>query len=266
MQVCKKIIFVSAVSLFFEFGYAQETGISSVSSPQMPTVSSPTIGGGFYIPGNSRNAPYTGQKPGADAKKTETKNSVAAEEKKSIEESLVNEDEMQIAEDIAEAASSLTEKERAALLKTIQNSKKTAPVSRENQNYYSGAEESKGSHILRFSVNGNDLLKTCHSVYISDLQQDGTFLITGERRYKTSGKVQSETFYIRFTATPQRADLKNYVASAEVMQPSEDENSVLYQMSQRTDLEANRTGNLVTMRTSDPDWKLDMLIDLGVNN
>ena len=59
--------------------------------------------------------------------------------------------------------------------------------------------------------------------------------------------------------------MQNYHAAAAVTQDYLNEYSFLYQLSQRENLSAMRTGNLVTMRTTDPDWKLELLIDLGEN-
>lgn len=119
------------------------------------------------------------------------------------------------------------------------------------------------SRLLRFNVNGYDVLKTCRTVYISDMHSDGTFLVTGDRKYMSDGKVRNETFHLLFTADNANNSNAKYRAAAEVNQDYFNQYSFLYELSKRNDLSAFRTGNLVTMRTSDPQWKLDMLIDLG---
>lgn len=119
------------------------------------------------------------------------------------------------------------------------------------------------SHLLRFTVNGYDVLRTCRTVYISDVQQDGTFLVTGDRRYLSDGKPRTETFHMLFKTTADSADQASYDAATAVSQDYFNPNSFMYQLSQRKNLNALRTGNLVTMRTDDPTWKLELLIDLG---
>ena len=46
----------------------------------------------------------------------------------------------------------------------------------------------KEPKILRFNVNGYDLLTTCKKIYFSELETDGTFLLTGDRKYMSEGK------------------------------------------------------------------------------
>lgn len=125
------------------------------------------------------------------------------------------------------------------------------------------ASRTSGSRMIRFSVNGYDILHTCRTIYISDVQSDGTFLVTGDRRYVSDGKTRSETFHLLFKRAENEAGVQNYTAAAAVTQDYMNEYSFLYQLSQRPELTALRTGNLVTMRTEDPNWKLEMLIDLG---
>ena len=115
-------------------------------------------------------------------------------------------------------------------------------------------------------MNGYDILRTCRTLFISDVQSDGTFLITGDRRYQSDGSTRSETFHLLFKAASGSDSLKSYDAAALVTQDYLNENSFLYQMSQRDDMQASRTGNLVTLRTTDPKWKLELLIDLGSTN
>ena len=118
-------------------------------------------------------------------------------------------------------------------------------------------------HLLRFSVNGYDILKTCRTVYISDVQDDGTFLVTGDRKYLSDGKTRSETFHILFTLSNTNKGASSYSAATAVTQDEFNQYSFMYELSQRANMNATRTGNLVSMRTDDPQWKLELLIDLG---
>ena len=119
------------------------------------------------------------------------------------------------------------------------------------------------SRLLRFAVNGYNVLRTCRTVYISDVQDNGTFLVTGDRRYMSDGKTRSETFHILFKTKPDSTAVCEYDAATAVTQDSYNPNSFVYQLSQRRNMMASRTGNLVSMRTEDPDWRLELLIDLG---
>ena len=119
------------------------------------------------------------------------------------------------------------------------------------------------SRLLRFSVNGYNVLRTCRTVYISDVQDNGTFLVTGDRRYMSDGKTRSETFHILFKTKPDSTSVCEYDAATAVTQDSYNPNSFVYQLSKRRNMMASRTGNLVSMRTEDPDWRLELLIDLG---
>ncbi|HBD67721.1 MAG TPA: hypothetical protein DC014_00425 [Treponema sp.] len=117
--------------------------------------------------------------------------------------------------------------------------------------------------LLRFLVNGYNILNTCTNIYISSPEQDGTFLVSGDRRYNSDGKIRSETFHILFRTTGIENGLTSYSAASQVNQDYLNQYSFLYQMAQKQNLTATRTGNLVTLRTTDPNWKLELLIDLG---
>ncbi len=119
------------------------------------------------------------------------------------------------------------------------------------------------SRLLRFAVNGYNVLRTCRTVYISDVQDDGSFLVTGDRRYMSDGQARNETFHILFKTKQDTSLLKEYDAATAVTQDSYNPNSFVYQLSKRKNMMASRTGNLVSMRTEDPDWRLELLIDLG---
>ena len=62
MQAFKKIISVAAFVLIAVESALAQSSVSSVSSPEMPSISAPTLGSGFYVPGNPKNSPYTGRR------------------------------------------------------------------------------------------------------------------------------------------------------------------------------------------------------------
>ncbi len=120
----------------------------------------------------------------------------------------------------------------------------------------------KEPKILRFIVNGYDILATCHKIYFSDTETDGSFLLTGDRKYLSENKVRSETFYFFFHANGTDNGLIKYAVTPAVSQDYENEYSYLYQLTQRNELVANRTGNLVTLRITDDNWNMDLLLSL----
>ena len=120
----------------------------------------------------------------------------------------------------------------------------------------------KEPKILRFNVNGYDILATCKKIYFSEVETDGTFLLTGDRKYMSEGKVRTETFYFYFSAKANDNGITKYAVTPAVSQDYENEYSYLHQLTKKTDLTADRTGNLVTLRVTDGGWNMDMLLSL----
>ena len=333
MQVFNKFIATAvAYSLSLITVSAQSVGGITITSPSMPTISSPTINSGYYRPAST--GAYSYQKDNSSSQSTQSAPSLSEgesdEKSTTIDDTakkilstltagdiqamskngMLNQIGQILGMDSATLASSIdgstlsnlyissSTEETTVLLQQIlteieelkaQNAaKKTETSTTEavaedtkstsEQNTSSSKEEvaittsnatevstkstTKPSHLIRFSVNGYDVLRTCRTIYISDVQQDGTFLVTGDRKYQSDGQTRAETFHLLFKVT-QNAGADTYKAAAAVTQDTFNEYSFLYQMSQRDDLKATRTGNLVSMRTTDPSWKLELLIDLG---
>ncbi|WP_294015945.1 hypothetical protein [uncultured Treponema sp.] len=293
MQISKKsIVLALSIATLFNAS-AQSTPFSSITSPSMPTVSSPEIGNGFYSPGSvlkpeysknaSQNNSSQSEKTKAENKNAESSNAKSEMQKKILSAlsakdiSLLNEKgfSSDINSMIFSLSSSDNSQETKILLNKIlaeiekikdkssqDNSKKTDEVSAAPAKEEKLPEKAK-ARLLRFSVNGYDILRTCRKIYISEVQLDGTFLITGDRVYSSDGKNRTETFHILFKTSPNENGTLNYKAAANVTQDYLNENSFLYQLSKFESLPAMRVGNLVSMRTEDPNWKLELLIDLG---
>jgi hypothetical protein len=138
----------------------------------------------------------------------------------------------------------------------------TAPSTTGTTSSSSTSTQKRNSYLLRFIVNGYDIRKTCRIVYISKIEKDGTFILTGDRRYQSDNATRTETFYLLFRAKGVENGQKIYSVAAAVTQDYLNEYSFLYQLAQRKDLTATQTGNLVILRTTDPSWKLDLLLDL----
>lgn len=294
MQISKTSIVLALTAAAVFNASAQSTSFSSITSPSMPTVSSPEIGNGFYSPGSvlkpeyikntSQNNSSQSEKTKAENKNAESSNAKSEMQKKILSAlsakdiSLLN--EKGFSSDINSMIFSLSSSDNSQETKILLNKilaeiekikdkssqdnskKKTAEVSAAPAKEEKLPEKAK-ARLLRFSVNGYDILRTCRKIYISEVQLDGTFLITGDRVYSSDGKNRTETFHILFKTSPNENGTLNYKAAANVTQDYLNENSFLYQLSKFESLPAMRVGNLVSMRTEDPNWKLELLIDLG---
>ena len=139
-----------------------------------------------------------------------------------------------------------------------------SPVTTTTTNSTTAPSNTKALHsrLFRFIVNGYDVLKTCRVVYISKVQKDNTFLLTGDRRYQSDGVTRNETFYLLFKSKGVINGQQTYSVAAAVTQDYLNQYSFLYQLSQKNNLTATQIGNLVCLRTTDPSWKLDLLLDL----
>jgi len=116
--------------------------------------------------------------------------------------------------------------------------------------------------ILRFKVNGYNLADSLTTVFFSNPETDGSFLLTGDRTYYVNQKVRSETFYILFRAIKSNGATTTYEVTPSIVQDYKNENSFVYQLAQKKDLTAQKTGNLVVLNYTKGGWNLDMLLDI----
>lgn len=112
--------------------------------------------------------------------------------------------------------------------------------------------------LLRFSVNGYSVLDTCKTIYFSTPDRDGSFLCTADREYYADGILRKETFYMLFTSIGNNV----YNTAVKVVQDYLHEYSFVYQLAQKENLQAVRTGNLMSLIIDEKNWKMDFLIDL----
>ena len=142
-----------------------------------------------------------------------------------------------------------------------------AEVKKQNADAVKSDEEEPQSNpapgILRFIVNGYDILASCRTVYFSDVGEDGTFLLTGDRAYTANGQKRTETFYILFRPAGGAGFSVQYKTEIAVVQDYTNAHSFMYRLASLGDLTATKTGNLVSLRTSDPNCRADLLIDIG---
>ena len=116
----------------------------------------------------------------------------------------------------------------------------------------------QNARVLRFNSGTYNILQTCIAVFVSEAEDDGSFLFTGDRTYRTTGKEHSETFYILFKAVNRSI----FNVAVTVRQNEENRQSALYRLSQIPLLTASRTGNLVSLHTNSQDFAVDLLLSV----
>jgi len=311
---CKILFFISLSFTFAQISQKTDGSSSSgISLPEMPSVSMPSLGSGFYTPGRSdfykpnlsrsqsanKQADTSSTAKGAASATNRTTatasgTAAASESSSSALNQLSAEDISSMSNlGIFSQISSLLGKGNSNLQKQLLSAQNTVTANTadsqtlkqilselselkskmSDKENVSVSDKSDGKDgftntfkkepkILRFIVNGYDILATCHKIYFSDTETDGSFLLTGDRKYLSENKVRSETFYFFFHANGTDNGLIKYAVTPAVSQDYENEYSYLYQLTQRNELVANRTGNLVTLRITDGNWNMDLLLSL----
>ncbi|GMO55382.1 MAG: hypothetical protein Ta2A_00180 [Treponemataceae bacterium] len=128
-----------------------------------------------------------------------------------------------------------------------------APFSRDNDTIVPA--------ILRFTINGTNILSTCKTVYFSHPEESGTFLLTGDRRVVADGRAQIETFYILFNAV--RDSRTGRTSFETALTVSGSGNTLLNRFADYGTASAALTGNLVSLHIDENDLRVDLLIDKG---
>lgn len=132
-----------------------------------------------------------------------------------------------------------------------------------NQDSYNRAEKSNYPAILRFVINGYNISDTCKTVYFSEKENDGSFLLTADRRYLFEDKPRNETFYFLFRSNGIGGASRAYNIEPAIVQDYKNEDSMVYKFCQQSDLKADKIGNLVTLHTASADLNCDLLLDIG---
>lgn len=302
MPACKRFlaaVFLSTFS-FGAFCQMEMPTISNISisdGPAMPRITAPTLGTRYYTPGNVYTN-ISSKNSGAEIKNSEKTETVSTESKEKKLEAIFGTANARLtASDVAglgndglfggiygllgKDASLYTSKEAAAsqnevLLKTIMGQldelkkenkalnqnlakKNNLPVTHSTSSEPHEFEPS----ILRFYVNGCNILDTMRTVYFSKKENDGSFLLTGDRRYTSDNKNREETFYLLFRADGNCGTSAGYYVEPQVIQDYKNEYSFLYQLSRKPELKAEKTGNLVSVKYVSADWNMDLLLDIG---
>lgn len=116
--------------------------------------------------------------------------------------------------------------------------------------------------ILRFRINGYNIADSLSSVFFSETEADGTFLLTGDRTYYADGRARKETFYLLFKAVKSNGAAVTFDVQPSLVQDFENPNSFVYRFSELTGLRAEKTGNLVALHTISDDLNVDLLLDV----
>lgn len=122
--------------------------------------------------------------------------------------------------------------------------------------------KSRNPNVLRFKINGYNILDSIQTVFISEPENDGSFLLTADRIYYVNQKQRKETVYVLFKAIGSNGSSTTFQIEPEIVQDVKNQNSFVYKMAQRDDLTAKKTGNLVVINNSDKNMQIDMLIDI----
>ena len=118
-------------------------------------------------------------------------------------------------------------------------------------------EKNNQNKILRFKINNYDLTKSFTTLFFSEPEKDGSFLLTGDRVYNLYGKQMSETFYMLF----KNENGNNFEVAVALNQNDENQNSFLYKFAKDSPYKSQRTGNLFFINSNKNDLKIDILIE-----
>lgn len=132
-----------------------------------------------------------------------------------------------------------------------------------NQDSSNQTEKSNHPAILRFVINGYNISDSCKTIYFSEKENDGSFLLTADRRYLFENKPRNETFYFLFRSDGIGGASRAYNIEPAVVQDYKNEDSMVYKFCQQNNLKADKIGNLVTLHTSSEDLNCDLLLDIG---
>ena len=272
--------------------YAQSQ--NTVEMPEMPQMPSmPTLGGGFYTPSFPTRPNSSGNKKDTAEASKEKSESVLTEAltPESILSSALIKGNTLTANDISSLydsglftnISSLSTSDSLAnystststnvLLQQVLNSlndlkKQQQSASAKEKNELNATKvdaetfKKREPSILRFKINGYNISDSLTKVFFSDTEADGSFLLTGDRKYFVGQQVRTETFYMLFKTVSSNGSSLTYKVQPSIVQDSKNENSYIYRLSNVKNLTAEKTGNLVVLHYSSDPLNADLLLDI----
>ncbi len=289
LKISKTVVKVFSLAVFFTCAfYADgEDSISMPSSPAMPSVSVPQISNGFYIPGSSDF--YSGQKSTTAESSAKTSSTSSTQNQANAAQSANTQQAQDITSSLVNSAlsnslaGSLTENGNSLInssqilnslsslltgksgttgtgqlfttsAQNIEQAAKTA------ENDSSSAQKSSSPSILRFLINGTDMIPFCKTVFFSSAETDGSFLLTGDCRYELNGETRNETFFLLFRSTGSKNASQEFSVTASVFQDKEDSSTYLYALTKISSLTAQKTGSLISLKSKENGTVLNMLL------
>lgn len=297
MQICKSKKVVLASVLLMLSGLSFSIFAQSLDMPEMPEMPSmPTIGGGFYTPSfptrvknNTQNQNTT--ENGKEKNETVLTESITPE---SVLTSNLTKGNILTAYDISSLydsglfsnLSSLdttstmsnynTTSSTNVLLQQVLNGlndlkKQQQNASAKEKNELNATKtdsenfKKREPSILRFKINGYNIADSLTKVFFSDTEPDGSFLLTGDRRYFVNQQVRTETFYMLFKTIGSNGSTLTYRVQPTLVQDHKNENSYVYKLAGVKNLTAEKTGNLVVIHYSGDSVNADLLLDIDSN-
>lgn len=297
MQICKSKKAVLAAVFLMLSGITFSIFAQSLDMPEMPEMPSmPTIGGGFYTPSfptrvknNTQNQNTT--ENGKEKNETVLTESITPE---SVLTSNLTKGNILTAYDISSLydsglfsnLSSLdttstmsnynTTSSTNVLLQQVLNGlndlkKQQQNASAKEKNELNATKtdsenfKKREPSILRFKINGYNIADSLTKVFFSDTEPDGSFLLTGDRRYFVNQQVRTETFYMLFKTIGSNGSTLTYRVQPTLVQDHKNENSYVYKLSGVKNLTAEKTGNLVVIHYSGDSVNADLLLDIDSN-
>ena len=116
--------------------------------------------------------------------------------------------------------------------------------------------------ILRFRINGYNIADSLSTVFFSEPDSDGSFLLTADRKYLANQQVRTETVYFLFRTIKGNGTTTTYEVTPSLVQDKTNSNSFVYQLCQQQNITAEKTGNLIVLRYTSDNCSAEMLLDL----
>lgn len=297
MQICKskKAALASIVlmwSSFNAFVFAQSLDMPDM--PEMPSM--PTVGGSFYTPSfpgrpNSKTSSSTTAENSKEKTETILTESLTPE---SILSSSLAKGNTLTAYDISSLYDSglfsnlsslsstgslsnyTTATSTNVLLQQVLNSlndlkKQQQNASAKEKNELNATKvdsenfKKREPSILRFKVNGYNIADSLTKVFFSETEADGSFLLTGDRKYFVNQQARTETFYMLFKTLSSTGSTLTYRVQPTLVQDYKNENSYVYKLAAVKNLTAEKTGNLVVIHYTGDSVNADLLLDIDSN-
>lgn len=294
MPVCKSKKPLVLSLIFLCGGLSSLAFAQSIEMPEMPEMPSmPTVGGGFYTP-SFPNRPNKNKPATADSDPLKEKNESVLTEAitpESVLTSALAKGNTLTATDISAlydsglfsnlsslgAAESLsnysTSTSTNVLLQQVLNSlnelkKQQQTASAKEKNELNAVKtdsetfKKREPSILRFKINGYNISDSLTKVFFSDTEADGSFLLTGDRKYFIGQQARTETFYMLFKTVSSNGSSLTYRVQPSIVQDHKNENSYVYKLAGVKNLTAEKTGNLVVIHYASDSVNADVLLDI----